>query len=174
MGILFWGFALFVLAFFSHFVLWKIRLPKRQVKTILQFFFAVLFVGIFVLWKFSFTVTFFNIPLPVGLLEYFHISLFFVSMTASYIITYTALEADSPTIVMLLYIDRAGLNGISKNEFEQSMNDDVLVKPRIKDLLKDKMVFIDINRYRLTSKGILLAKIFILYRKLLKFDYIGG
>lgn len=174
MGTFFWGPALFVFAFLIHFVVWKVKLPKRQVKVILQIFSLVLIAGIIVLWNLPSTVTFFSVKPPVGLLEYLHISLFFASITASYIITYTALEADSPTIVMLLYIDRAGLNGMNKKDFEQSINDDVLVKPRIKDLLKDKMVFIDKSKYKLTSKGILLAKIFILYRKLLKVDHKGG
>jgi len=51
MKVLFWGIFLFWAAFFVHVLVWKIHLPKRQTKTLLQIFFATLIVGLFTLWS---------------------------------------------------------------------------------------------------------------------------
>ena len=83
-------------------------------------------------------------------------------------ITYSAMEADSPSLVILNHIADAGSEGVAKDVFFDSLNDDILVKPRIKDLLRDKMAYLEEGRYRLTPKGIRFARIFILFRGLLK------
>lgn len=158
---------LFFLAFILHLVLWKIHLPKRQTKALLQIFFGTLIVGILFLINISSFVPEAGDLIPQKTSEYFHISLFFISLTLSYMITYSALEADSPTLVMVMTIEKAGQEGLDKKEFDQKLNDDILVKPRIRDLITDKMAYLDGEKYKLTSKGVLFARIFILYRRLL-------
>lgn len=164
MRVLLGGLALAGLAFVIHLIVWRIRVPKRQTKTLLQIFFAVLILGLLVLQ---------NTPSALGFspldsfAEYLHISLFFISITLAYMITYSALEADSPSLVMIMTIARAGSDGLSKEAFEHSMNDDLLVKPRIRDLILDQMAYLEGDKYRVTVKGALFARIFIFYRKLL-------
>lgn len=68
---------------------------------------------------------------------------------------------------MILKINEAGSKGFDKEIFERELTDDILIKPRVKDLLEDKMVYIDREKYKPTLKGILFVRIFILYRKLL-------
>ena len=171
---LFWSSALFVLAFFIHLVLWKVRLPKRQTKAILQIFFATLFVGIFILWNLPNDPIVWKIPPPVHLREYIHISLFFISLTLAYVISYSALEADSPSLVIVAYIANAGSNGLDKKCFDELMNDNILIKPRIRDLLLNNMVERDGEKYVLTAKGILFVRIFIIYRKIMNVPHKGG
>jgi hypothetical protein len=105
--------------------------------------------------------------IPQKIPEYLHICLIFISLTLSYMITYSALEADSPTLVMVMTIEKAGQEGLDKKEFDSILNDDLLIKPRIRDLITDKMAYLDEEKYKLTSKGVLFARIFILYRRLL-------
>jgi len=174
MTILFWGSALFVFAFLVHLILWKVRLPKRQTKAILQIFFSVLFMGIIVLWNMPNDSALWGITPPSGLPEYIHISLFFISLTLAYMITYSAIEADSPSLVIVTTIANAGQNGLDKQKFDELMNDDILVKPRIRDLLLNKMVEMAEDRYILTSKGVLFARIFIVYRKIMNVSRKGG
>lgn len=71
---------------------------------------------------------------------------------------------------MILKIYEAGNNGFSKEDFEEIMNDDLLVKTRIRDLLNDKMAYLECNKYRLKPKGFLMARLFIFYRKILGTD----
>lgn len=174
MRILFWGSALLILAFVIHLILWKIRLPKRQTKTILQIFFAVMIFGIFVLCNLPDNPVILGISPPVSLAEYIQISLFFVSLTLVYMITYSALEADSPSLVIVTTIANAGPNGLDKQCFDELMNDNILVKPRIRDLLLNKMAKMDGDKYVLTPKGVLFARIFIIYRKIMNVSRKGG
>lgn len=163
MKILIYSFFYFALAFIIHFVSWKIKLPKRQTKTLLVIFFSTLFIGFFIT---NFVSEYYHFLDKCTITEYLHISLFFVALTLAYMITYSAIEVDSPSLVMIMTIANAGANGLDKNEFERILNDDLLVKPRLKDIVTDKMAYLDGEKYKLTSKGILFARIFIIYRKL--------
>lgn len=167
MKVIFWSILSLSIAFILHLVVWKIRLPERQTKTMLQLFFGTLIVvtaALFANPEFKM----FGISAPAQWTEFLHISLFFTSFTLAYMITYSALEADSPSLVMTLTIAKAGGNGLSKNIFDATMTDDILVKPRIQDLLLDQMAYCESGKYKLTAKGILFARIFIFYRNLLK------
>ena len=167
MLVLIYSLLLFSIAFIFHVVLWKIRLPKRQTKVLLQIFFGILSAGILSLISISFFVSEVDSIVPQKIPEYLHICLLFISLTLSYMITYSALEADSPTLVMVMTIKKAGQEGLDKKEFDSMLNDDLLIKPRIRDLITDKMAYLDGEKYKLTTKGVLFAQIFIWYRKLL-------
>jgi len=174
MRVLFWGLALFAGAFFSQLIIWKIRLPDRQSKTLLQIFCCIFLGGLFTIWFTGLVFQPLDIIPPQGLSEYLHVSLFFISFTFAYLITYSAIEVDSPSLIMILAIQKAGENGLTKEEFEQSNTDDILTLPRINDLAHDKIAYLQGNKYRLTPKGFLLARIFNSYRKVLNLTAQGG
>ena len=75
---------------------------------------------------------------------------------------------------MILAIQNAGENGLTKEEFERSNTDNILTLPRINDLVHDKIAYLQGGKYQLTSKGFLLARIFNSYRKLLNLTAQGG
>lgn len=167
MKVLFWGSALFCLAFSLHLIVWKVHIPERQIKVLLQIFFGTSIIGLLSLWAVSNFIAVFSIYVPKFFSEYLHIMLFLTSLTLAYMITYSGIEVDSPSLVMIMLIANAGPNGLDEKEFAKIMTDDLLVKPRVKDLILDRMVYLDGNKYRLTPKGLLLAHIFIFYRKIL-------
>ncbi len=174
MRVLEMGLFLFFLAFLLHLIIWKVRMPKRQTKTVLQIFFGVLISGIIFLYISQSALLkggFFSFK---SFTEYFHISIFFTALTLAYIITYSALEADSPSLVMVMLILNAGPNGLDKRAFTQHLNDDLLIKPRIEDLLRDKLVYQDGEKYLLTSKGKSFVNIITFYRKLINVPVKGG
>ena len=142
--------------------------PKEADKGTVTGLFGTLIIGILFLSSISSFTSAVDDFTPQKTLEYIHVCLLFVSLTLSYMITYSAFEADSPTLVMVMTIEKAGQGGLDKKEFIQRLNDDILIKPRIRDLITDKMAYLDGEKYRLTSKGVLFARIFILYRRLLK------
>lgn len=172
MRVLFWGIILFFLAFFLHLIIWKIRLPKRQIKMLLLIFFGVLILGFVTLWNIPLKVLGLSVPSTIA--EYLHIALFFTSLTLAYIVTYTALDVDSPSLVMVMNIANAGSEGLGKTAFEQTLTDDILVKPRLRDLVTSEVTYMDGDKYRLMPKGILLARIFVFYRKLMNNTSKGG
>jgi hypothetical protein len=123
--------------------------------------------GFFVSWNFSSFIMVWGISAPVSVIEYLHVALFFMSLAFVYITSYPAWEADSPTVLIIMAIGKAGSDGLDKSVFQKLMKDNLLLKPRVKDLVKDNMVYMDGDRYRLTSKGALLARVFVFYRKLI-------
>jgi hypothetical protein len=165
--VLLFGSALFALAFLAHIILWKVRLPRRQIKAILQIFFGTLLLGLVFLHYASPSFGLLGQAAPEKLFEYMHICLYFVSLTLAYMITYTGIEADSPSLVMVMRIAGAGRDGLVREDFERAMSDELLVIPRVRDLVLDKMVRLEGDKYLLTPKGILFARIFIFYRALL-------
>jgi len=106
--------------------------------------------------------------MPGSISEWLRIGIFHISLTLAYMITYSAIEADSPSLVMVMAIANSGPNGMDAKEFEATLNDDLLIRPRIMDLITDKMAYKEDGRYRLTKKGLLFANIFIYYRRLLR------
>ncbi len=158
---------IFTASFFLHLLLWKIRLPGRQVKTLLGIHFGGLLVALACLAQLPPGNGLMGVHRPAGAAEFAHVCLLVTALILAYMITYTAVEADSPSLLMVLKIQAAGPNGIGKDAFEAFFTDERLVLPRIKDLLTDKMAELEGGRYRLTPKVKLLAEIFIAYRSIL-------
>ncbi len=173
MRVLFWGFSIFCLGFLLHMMVWRIRLPKRQTKVLLQILFGTL-MGVGGVLLVSPEIDVFGIAVSVSAIEFAHVVLFYTALSLSYMITYSALEADSPSLVMVVSIAMAGKDGLDKEDFHSKLNDDVLVRPRVMDLVLDKMAYIDGEKICLTPKGVILAKIFTAYRNLMGIQDKGG
>lgn len=167
MNVLISGIAIISLSFIIHFLIWKIRLPARQGKAIL-FIFGCTTV-LFLATSIFFAATSMNTGkyLPVSIIDFMHVILFVASVTMAYIITYTAIEADSPSLVMVQVIAEKGEKGLESDVFNSLMTDEILVIPRVKDIIRDKMAYIEKEKYHLTSKGNFMAKLFIIFRSLL-------
>lgn len=174
MKVLGWGAGFVGLAFMIHVLLWKLRLPQKQTQALLQIFGGTLCFGLASLFGSAQYSPFMQRLAPEHPAEYLHIALFVIAFTLAYIITYSALEADSPSLVMILTIARAGAEGLDKTRFEQSMTDELLILPRIRDLLRDNLVYPDGAKYKLTPKGVGFVRIFSMYRQILKIDRKGG
>lgn len=167
MNLLVYGTLLFVSAFLLHIIHWRVRIPKRQIKTLLTLFFFVLVCGTVLLIVCRSSIDLFGLIPPTHPGEWFQIWLYFTALTLSYMITYSAVESDSPSLLIVLKIAEAGTAGFKKASVEEELNDRVLIWPRVDDLLLDKMAVFADGRYHLTPKGKLLANIFIRYRGLM-------
>jgi len=163
MNILIYGMVIFISAFLLQLVIWRIKLPKRQTIAILLIYMLTLILGLL-----------FGIAKGLVIVELFHISIFVISLTFAYILIYPAIEVDSPSLVMIMAIADCGKAGLQIERFYQLLSDDLLVIPRLNDLYRDKLAYLDNDKYRLTKKGILFALIFINFRKLFKINLKGG
>jgi hypothetical protein len=172
--ILLWGSLIFSFSFILHLALWRVRLPLRQTRALLGIFFLTPAVSLPALWYAGRLAGSERCCLPLLLPEYFHISLFCVSLTLAYVITYSAFEADSPSLLMVLAIAGAGQEGLEEGRFSELMTEEVLVKPRLRDLLRDGLAYVEGEKYRLTPKGRAFIRIFIFHRKLLNAPLSGG
>jgi hypothetical protein len=167
MNILLSGLSLFFLAFGIHLVIWKVHLPHHQSRALLWTFFGTFSLGVICIPLFPQDgpwVWF----IPHGFLELTHVFLMFLSLTLAYLITYSALEADSPSLVIIRMIAEAMPTGLAKQDLEKRLSDDILILPRIKDLLRDNLVVANGERLQLTPQGRFFIKLFVIVRTLLK------
>ena len=173
MKILIYSLLILFLAFLEHFIIWRIHLPARQANTILIIFIVNLVICMIFFWKFpKFEIL--NILPPDKLIEFIWISLFVITFTLAYMITYSAIEVDSPSLIIIIMIASAGAMGLSRPELFEVLNDDILVKPRLRDLLTDRMAIIEDGKYKLTSKGKIISTVFIIFRNIADFTGEGG
>ncbi len=71
-------------------------------------------------------------------------------------------------------IAKKGSKGLPGEQLHKELNDDLLVKPRIKDLIRDKMVILKDDRLWAMPKGLFLMHIVMAHRKLMKITRRGG
>ncbi len=167
MKILLLGLAIFFIAFILHLIIWRMPGAKISIRSLLRIFAGALVMVFALLWVGSFLIAELRRISPSDFLEYLQTALFYIALFLSYAFTYSAIEASSPSIVIILEIAKNGKRGMRKNDFENMMSDEILVKPRIEDLLNDKLISKDGDRYRILPAGSMFVRPFIFYRTLL-------
>lgn len=163
MGALVYGVAIVAAGFLAHLAIWRVRVPRRQTRAVLAVFFGTMLAGLAL-------PSVAPVPPPGGPAEYAAVVLFVVAMTLGYTITYSALEADSPTLVLIRLIAAAGPDGLSEKELEAGADDGLLILPRLADLVRDGHVTRDGDVYQLTEKGRRFVAVFRTFRRVLGAD----
>jgi uncharacterized protein YacL len=161
-----WGIVLIAVFLTAHLILWRFYLPKRQARALFLIFIVILtlFLCVSVANRFNAL----NSRLFTQSLPYvFHIMFFYFSFFVAYLVLYSAIEADSPTLLMLLEIDKCGSAGLTKDKLREILDDDLLIKPRLNDLLLEGLIVRRGNKIKLSGKGRLVGVIFTSYRKIL-------
>lgn len=82
--------------------------------------------------------------------------------------TYSGIEVDSPSLVILLAIGEKNKSGIKKETLMAHFTDERLLRPRLNDLLIDQKIYLAHGRYHITARGIALLSPILIYRKLAK------
>ncbi len=167
MLILIWGILIFFIFFTIHIARWRIYPPKQPTNSLFRLFLLNLILSLILLWIASRSTLVINLFFPKNLLECLHISLLYLSLGLFYIFNYPAIEADSPSLLIIQHIADAGSHGLAKEELYKMMTDDMLIKTRIMDLMKDGLVYKSGDIYRLTKKGNYTERVFIFYRRIL-------
>jgi len=172
MKVLFWGLTLLIISLILHVIIWKNKLPRNQKSALIKLFFFVLFSWVVIIVGqeplLGSSVFMF---IPTGIAEYLHVVLLFISMAFAYISFYTAIEADSPSLKTIIEIQKAGLNGLAKDDLFKSFNGDLFLKSRLRHLVQDKMIIYYSNRYTISSKGLFLLQIVNFWRKILRIPH---
>lgn len=157
MSVLISGSLLFAIALLLHLVVWRLRYPGNPIKTLILLFGAVLLFGIIFLVLY----TFYTVP------QYLHIVLLFSSLFICYLLTYSAIEADSPSLVIVSRIALAGKEGLLFERIRESLGNDLLIEPRLKDLVESGLVDLSGSTYRINEKGRLFVLPFVVFRNFL-------
>jgi hypothetical protein len=158
------GVGLFVLAFAAHVAWWRRGRPRRSGQTLICLLTVVILVG----WGVALTAASgVTTSVPPDIFAWLQALALALALAASYVMTYPALEIESPTLVIIEVIAQRGNQGIEVDEFHRCLDDSVLVLPRIQDLVDEGLAVLRDGRYQATAKGLMLVRVFVAWRKIL-------
>ena len=163
MTILGLGLALLLGMLLVHVVRWRLALPKNQLATLLK-----LILGLGGLWFAA------NLglglaglglgPLPLSPLGCLHVFLFYLSLSFGYVFLFSTIDADSPSINILLALHAAGAQGLSEAELTKRVGMDRFFASRIDRMADDRMVLRSANGVTPGSKGLALLQLVVFWR----------
>lgn len=158
---------LFVSLFITHIIIWNVIRPKKHITMLFVNFIAlpVILIGLLAIGAPGLLFSYYG---PVDVVFIF---LLYFAITGVYIQTYPAIQAWSPSLFILYFIKKQK-KAVSLNTLQSVMSDDTMINDRFNDLSAEGFITIveEDGKIDLTSKGKLLALLFIFYRKALGLD----
>jgi len=137
----------YLAALVAQVALWRFRLPRNHFKTLLLIFGLFLVLGI----------------VAQGLAVDWTHSLLFAQcyglLSLTYISFYSLIEGQSPSLFLVLAVHRKKAEGLSLVQAAELMSMDDVIGIRLWELDRDNLIFVENDGYRLTPKGIWLARI---------------
>ena len=146
-----------LVAWLLHLALWRVRLPKAQLKTLLIIFLLV--------WAAVVIALCLSEAAFSGVLGFLYFSLIYWSAAFCYAITYSAMEGDSPTLSLTRHLHRSGDKGIPHEEIEEFFRQRPFVGARVKALVTDNVFIEQEGGYRLSPGSYLFFRVILGYRR---------
>jgi len=146
---------LFAASMVVHLVIWKASLPKRQIPALL-----VTFAAVFLTWL-AFALTH-HFPLVAAL----QVALYYWSVSLSYTITYSAIEADSPTLSIMRFVAQGGPAGRLSGEIARFMDERPFLTARLTALIRSGLIQEREGRYVAPGPQPLAFRVILGFRKL--------
>ena len=146
---------LFVLFFGIHLVVWRIRLPRRQFGSLLVIFGMVFISGLAAAAVSS-----------ISILNVLHIALFYTAASLCYMVLYSAIYQDSPTLSLMRFISENQADGRSVLEVVSFLAQRPFVKGRLAELVDSRLVREQNCKYVISGKGSLGFRFILAYREL--------
>lgn len=168
-SILFAGFAIFFACLLLHVVIWRWRYPKYR-PTALVFIFIVLPPALALVYLGAERLGL----LPgvgsiasLSITDCLAIYLLHFALSTSYILSYPAAEAVSPSLMILLMIGDSKSSGLLRDDLLLCFDDGDLLQPRIKDLIEAGWIVESEGSLRATSRGAIILSFYALLYRLL-------
>lgn len=165
----------FCLFIATHVVCFRVRLMKFQLSALLLLSFIWLVVylsslfmapGLYQLGS-SGRYSLLGVPLVLTSL------VIYILLCLCYIVECSGIKYESPSMQIMLLVDRHDEGKISYDELREVLTDERLILPRLGDLVSSGFVTFDGTRYFLLPRGAMIALVFAAYRRLLQ-SGIGG
>jgi len=147
--------SLFAVALAIQVILWKLRLPKYQMRTLLVILTVVLVLGLPAAAAFS-----------PGYLDLLHAALFYVSVGLAYMVTYSAIEADSPTLSLMRFLAQRQPDGVAAGEVARFFAQRPFVQARLAALVQSGLIREQDGRYLLAGRRSPGFRLILGFRKL--------
>jgi small-conductance mechanosensitive channel len=151
------------LAWIVHLAIWRWRLPRAQLKALLVIFAVVwalaalsVLTGFVGAWSFA----------AGWFVGFLYFCLIYWSAAFCYVITYSAMEGDSPTLSLTRHLHRRGDEGVSHEEIEEFFRQRPFVGARVKALITDNIFIEEQSGYRLSPGRYLFFRLILGYRRI--------
>ena len=168
MAVLISGLALLAIALAIHVIWWRIKVPRRQPFMLAMLLLSVAVCGFAVIYAADLFSG--ELPLPRILLAF----LLYGGGGVVYLIFFSAMEEDSPSLTLIQLISEAGPRGVHRDELMRVVERHSYIKVRIDMMISDGMAVETPAGLRLASQGLWLSRIVLFYRKLLSRKIVGG
>lgn len=142
---------LFIAAWLVHVAWWRCSTPKHHYGSLLVVFSATLGAGIGVFFVGG-------VPSQVLIWDLPGILALYVGAVACYLITYTAVEQTSPSLLIIGALEKAGGSGCSHEELTELVTQDKFIRPRLEALKRNGMIKPATGGFVLTARGRTAAK----------------
>lgn len=160
------GILIFFASLFLHIIIWRCRCPVNRLSALILIF--ILLPLIFVVGFMAFR--WFAFPpdnINIMLIDWSAVYLLHFALACAYILGYPAVEAASPSITILLRIGASHASGLSYDDLLYYFYDELLLEPRIKDLIEAGLILESNNYLMITPRGAALIRSFMFLRHLL-------
>jgi len=166
--LLFTTMSLLFVSFILHVLWWRINMPHRSTIALLICFFGVLILAILYLCLFPSTFDY-------SLIDISKMILLYTSCTFVYIIVYSAVEDQSPTLAIAYYLKKQShAGGCDDNSLNNFLKADAAIRRRIFSMEKSGFIQKNHDHWFLTKKGKFFASIFDYSAKIFGLRGIGG
>jgi len=154
MTVLLAGIGLLFLSFCAQLVLWRIFIPSRQIRALLVIFVLVPLIAVALLQITGMG----DVLATLSAAEIVRLAIFYVSCALTYIVLYSAIEEQSPTLAIISYVaERSQCAGADLVERFGKGHE---LSQRIELLARSEFVRQEGDRYRLAPAGHRFAKLF--------------
>lgn len=149
MGTLLFAIAWFVAAFVVHVLWWRIAPPRRRTSALLQWLLAALPLGLATAWL----VPGLRAAVLADVWDVYLIAQFHVACSLAYTCIHSAVQEDSPALMVVTFVAAAGPNGCTREELLAALDDDLMIHPRLRDFQLAGMIEVIDDRFHLTPGG---------------------
>ena len=157
--------------FVVHLIWWRIALPRRQRAVLLGLF---LIGGLALAPAVALLLEWLGIG-ALSFVQWLNVGLAVVAFALAYVVTYSALEADSPTLSLVRHIAAAGRRGLAEAELGEFMASRPFVGARLTALVDEGMVYEKEDRILLAEHPYTLFRMVLFHReKVLGLSSHGG
>lgn len=143
-------------AFAIHVAWWRVRTPRSPYRTLTVLFVISWAVAALIAWRGG---------SQLVSLEGFYGTLLHGLAALGYLITYSAIEGDSPTLSLVWFLHRAGPEGVSTAEMDEFFRRRPFAEARIRALVDDGVLDEENGGLRLRARPPLLFGLVLGYRR---------
>jgi hypothetical protein len=165
------GFLAFAVCLLVHVLRWRIAPPRSHIRALFEVFFVAPSLLALLVAVVS------DIAPGVGFSSALDVAaalLLHWALSAAYVQSYPAAQAMAPSLEIAYAVRRSMPHGLSRAELLAQLDSGALVRDRVEDLVTDRLVRLERDRYVLTPAAATLVRFFLGLRALLGLRRPGG